>query len=234
MSSAGVATDKIRLPRVALFVSSLSFVPKNVASVQEVALIAVQQISNGNGSVIYQGSAPLTFKFNPSSVGFDYFDVLGFAAKKADRVNLKGGADMVDDKIVLTGHDIPANYQGGELKFSAKPNGYSFSNSNILGPKPSPNIGMMALVVENTGKYTENDAAEKIVVSQYVQAGREDISQSDVTIEKIKKGSDVNRPYQPDGTSIQNSDLNMPLLISGYQYAITNADRKSKSLNSSH
>src|SRR3546814_20921661 len=114
------------------------------------------------------------------------------------------------------------NYQGGELKFSAKPNGYSFSNSNILGPNPSPNIDMMALVVENTGKYTENDAAEKIVVSQYVQAGREDISQSDVTIEKIKKGSDVNRPYQPDGTSIQPSDWNMTLLISGTQNAINN------------
>src|SRR3546814_3645796 len=112
---------------------------------------------------------------------------------------------------------------------------------------------MMALVDENTGKYTENDAAEKIVVSQYVQAGREDISQSDVTIEKIKKGSDVNRPYQPDGTSIQTSDLNMPLLISGSQNAITNppdihfrlhyiddsylntvGDRKRTRLNSSH
>src|SRR3546814_14953760 len=86
---------------------------------------------------------------------------------------------------------------------------------------------MMALVDENTGKYTENDAAEKIVVSQYVQAGREDISQSDVTIEKIKKGSDVNRPYQPDGTSIQTSDLNMPLLISGSQNAITKIGRAS-------
>src|SRR3546814_4880220 len=61
----------------------------------------------------------------------------------------------------------------------------------------------------------------------YVQAGREDISQSDVTIEKIKKGSDVNRPYQPDGTSIQTSDLNMPLLISGSQNAITKIGRAS-------
>ncbi|QEC51023.1 collagen triple helix repeat protein [Anseongella ginsenosidimutans] len=222
-SSAGVATDAVRLPRVSLFVSGLSFVPKNVSAFQENPVIAFPQIVNGGGTIIYQGAAPLTFKFNPSSVGFEYFKVLGLATKKADRVVLKAGADMVDDKIVLAGHDIPANYQGGELKFNAWPNGYVFSNADILGPDPSENIDMMALVVENTGKYTENDAAEKIVVSQYIQAGREEIAQSDVTIEKFKKGTDVNRPYLPDGTSSQTADLNMPLLTSGGQADITNA-----------
>src|SRR5690606_2620721 len=218
-SSSGVSTDAVRLPRISLFVSSLSFVPKNVGLLGG-QVIAFPQIVNGGGSIIYQGAAPVTFKFNPSSVGFDYFNVLGFATKKADRVLLKSGADMVDNRIVLTGHDLPANYQSGELKFKAKPNGYPFSN---VTSNASENLDMMALVVENTGKYTENDMAEKIVVSQYVLAGREEISQADVTIERIKKGTDANRPYLPDGPTIQTSDLNMPLLTSGTQAAITAA-----------
>lgn len=183
-ATSGATTDVVRLPRVTLFVSGLSFVPSHDFWGEGTPVMVFPRIvkdANTIATTLYQGAADLSFKVNPASVDPTAFTIDGLISKKVDHVDFW----RAGEGFSMSAHTV-AN---GELSFTAKPTGYKFEPNNWTSDKTD----YLALQVKNLHEQ-ENDENGNTVVSNYVMAKEQIVILDEITLRSVKNG---NRPYSP-------------------------------------
>jgi|GEM_PF-2973668 len=192
----GVTTETIKLPRVSLYVTSLSFIPKYNFGLSGTPVIVIPRIVEGVsysgttvGKTLLQGGADLSYAINPSSIDPEAF--------------------VVEDLVKQTTENIPA--------FRASASGFTFGHQQVtdgvLNVFATPGAGydpsksglfedqdFYALVVKNLNKPTETTTEGK-VVSNYVATKDERLLTSDLYLAVVNGEGD--QGYTPEEYTIK-------------------------------